>query len=145
MNDEVWLNTWNLPLKECSSRKLSVKYQGPYQVLKIVSSHVYYLIISNNFEIHNVFYINLLRSVADNSLSNQIFPVLFSHVSIADLKEYEIEIIWNSKITQSSVCLLVKWVNYENSTWKSLKIMNITANVIDAFYFHYLNKFSWVS
>ena len=145
MGDEVWLNTQNLPLKQCPSRKLSVKYQGFYQVLKVVSSHVYCLIISDNFEIHNVTHINLLRSVADNSLSNQIFSVFFPHVSTADLKEYEIEIIWDSKITWNSVCLLVKWVSYENPTWKPLKIMNITANVIDAFYSHYLNKFSQVS
>ena len=70
MSDEVWLNIQNLFLKECLSRKLSVKYQNLYQVLKIVSSYVYCLIISDNFEIHNVFHINLLRSVADNSLSN---------------------------------------------------------------------------
>ena len=80
VGDEVWLNTWNLPLKGCSSQKLSVKYQGPYQILKIVSSHVYHLAIPNNFEIHNVFHTNLLRSVADDPLSNQIPPVPFPHV-----------------------------------------------------------------
>ena len=145
MSDKVWLNTWNLSLKGCSSRKLSVKYQGPYQVLKIVSSHIYCLVISDDFEIHNVFHINLLRSVADNSLSNQVFPVSFLCVSTADLKEYEIEVIWNSKVTQNSVHLLVKWVSYENSTWEPLKVMNTTANVIDVFYFHYLNKSDWAS
>ena len=145
MNDEVWLNTWNLPLKECPSRKLSVKYKGPYQVLKVVSSYVYCLVISDNFKIHNVFHTNLLRPVADDSLPNQILPVLFSHVSTADLKEYEIETIWDSKITWNSVCLLVKWVSYENPTWEPLKVMDTAANAIDAFYSHYLNKPSWAS
>ena len=108
MNDEVWLDTWNLPLKERPSRKLSAKYQGPYQVLKVVSSHVYCLAISDNFEIHNVFHTNLLRSVADDPLPNQISPVPFPHVSTAGLEEYEVEAIWDSKITWNSVCLLVK-------------------------------------
>ena len=75
MGDAVWLNTQNLSLKRCSSRKLAVKYQNPYKILKVVSFHTYCLTISDDFEIHDVFHINLLRSAADDSLSNQIFSL----------------------------------------------------------------------
>ena len=116
MSDAVWLNTQNLPLKRCSSRKLAVKYQSPYKILKVVSFYAYCLTISDNFEIHDVFHINLLRSAADDSLSNQIFSVSFLCVNTTDLEEYEMEAVWDSKIMQNFTCLLVKWVSYDNLT-----------------------------
>ena len=98
MSDAVWLDIWNLSLKRCSSRKLAVKYQNPYKILKVVSSYAYCLTISDNFEIHDVFHTNLLRPAADDSLSNQIFPVPFFCVNITDLEEYEMKTVWNSKV-----------------------------------------------
>ena len=70
-----------------------VKYQNSYKILKIVSFHAYCLAISDNFEIHDVFHINLLRSAADDSLSNQILPVPFLCVNITDLEEYEMKTV----------------------------------------------------
>ena len=145
MGDAVWLNTQNLPLKRCSSRKLVVKYQGPYKILKVVSSHAYCLTISDDFEIHDVFHTNLLRSAADDSLSNQIFSVSFLCVNTTDLEEYEMEAVWDSKIMQNSTHLLVKWVSYDNLTWESMKAMNTVTDAINIFYSHYLNKSDWVS
>ena len=93
MGDAVWLNTQNLSLKGCPSRKLAVKYQGPYKILKVVSFHAYCLAISDNFEIHDVFHTNLLRPAADDPLPNQIPPVPFPCVNITDLEEYEMEAV----------------------------------------------------
>ena len=145
MGDAVWLNTWNLPLKKCSSRKLAAKYQGPYKILKVVSFHAYCLTISDNFEIHDVFHTNLLRPAADDSLSNQILPVPFPCVNITDLEEYEMKTVWDSKVMQNSICLLVKWVNYDNFTWKSMKVMDTVTDAINIFYSCYSNKSDWVS
>ena len=108
MGDAVWLNTWNLPLKGCPSRKLAAKYQDPYKILKVVSFHAYCLAIPDDFEIHDVFHTNLLRSAADDSLPNQISPVPFPCVNTTDLEEYEVEAVWDSKVMQNSTCLLVK-------------------------------------
>ena len=145
MSDAVWLNIWNLSLKRCSSRKLAVKYQSSYKILKIVSSHVYCLTISDDFEIHDVFHTNLLRPAADDSLSNQIFSVSFLCVNITDLEEYEMKAVWNSKIMQNFTHLLVKWVGYDNFTWKSMKVMNTVTDAINIFYSCYSNKSDWVS
>ena len=145
MSDAVWLNIWNLSLKKCSSRKLVVKYQNSYKILKIVSFYAYCLTISDDFEIHDVFHTNLLRPAADDSLSNQIFSVSFLCVNITDLEEYEMKTVWDSKIMQNFICLLVKWVNYDNFTWKSMKVMNTVTDAINVFYSHYSNKSDWVS
>ena len=145
MSDAVWLNTQNLPLKRCSSRKLAVKYQGPYKILKVVSFHAYHLAISDNFEIHDIFHTNLLRPAADDSLPNQIPPVLFFCVNITNLEEYEMKTVWNSKIMQNSTCLLVKWVSYDNLTWESMEAMNTATDAINIFYSHYSNKSDQVS
>ena len=145
MGDAVWLNTWNLPLKGRPSRKLAVKYQGPYKILKVVSSHAYCLAISDNFGIHDVFHTNLLRSAADDSLSNQILPVPFLCVNTTDLEEYEMEAVWDSKVTQNSTHLLVKWVGYDNFTWESMEAMDTATDAINIFYSHYSNKSGQVS
>ena len=145
MGDAVWLDIWNLSFKKCPSRKLVAKYQGPYKILKVVSSHAYCLTISDNFEIHDVFHTNLLRPAADDSLSNQIPPVPFFCVNITDLEEYEMKAVWDSKIMWNSTHLLVKWVSYDNLTWKSMKAMDTVTDAINIFYSHYLNKSDWVS
>ncbi len=108
VGDKVWLDTRNLALKGCSSKKLSAKYQGPYEVLEIISPHVYRLNLSNNLEIHDVFHTNLLRLSADDPLPNQIPPVPFSMVNAQGAEEYEVEAIWDSKLLRGSTQLLVK-------------------------------------
>ena len=143
MSDTVWLNTWNLPLKKYLSRKLAVKYQNSYKILKVVSFHAYCLAISDDFEIHDVFHTNLLRPAADDFLSNQIFSVPFPCVNITDLEEYEMKTVWDSKVMQNSICLLVKWVSYDNFTWKSMKVMDTVTDAINVFYSHYSNKSGW--
>ena len=110
-----------------------------------MSSHAYCLAISDDFGIHDVFHTNLLRPAADDPLSNQIPPVPFPCVNTTDLEEYEMEAVWDSKVTQNSTHLLVKWVGYDNLTWKSMEAMDTVTDAINTFYSCYSNKSGWAS
>lgn len=145
VDDEMWLNIQNLSLKDHSSKKLASKYQGFYWILKIVSSHAYHLAISDNFEWHDVFHTNLLQPTTNDPLPDQVSLASFSWVNLKNLNKYKVKAILNFKVTQNSLHLLVKWMSYENSTWKSLDTMNTTTDVINVYYSHYSNKPDQVS
>ena len=55
-------------LKLGTSKKLSPRFCGPFQILKRIGQVMYALVLSKDWKIHNVFYISLLRRYVSNHI-----------------------------------------------------------------------------
>lgn len=61
----VWLNTKNLITKR-PSRKLENIHGGKYAVKRLISPYVIELELRLEFQVHHIFYVNLLKPAATN-------------------------------------------------------------------------------
>ncbi len=61
--DEVWLNIKNFQLPKGLSHKFLGPYASPFKVLEKKLSNTYKLELLENFKVHPVFHVLLLKSV----------------------------------------------------------------------------------
>ena len=67
LGDEVWLNTRNMQTKR-PSKKSSDKFDGFFLITKIISPHVYKLLLFHDWTIHPIFHTNFLKPGFDDPL-----------------------------------------------------------------------------
>ena len=63
VNDKVFLNAANLPVKGMLSRKLFWKWMGPFTVTEVINPVPYRLELPSYWQLHDVFHVNLLKAV----------------------------------------------------------------------------------
>ena len=61
LNDEVLLSTEHIPLRSVGTRKLLMKWMGPFKVVQRVNDVAYELELPKPWKIHNVFHVSLLK------------------------------------------------------------------------------------
>ena len=120
VRDKVWLNTRNL-ITHCPTKKLANKNENPFKIIKVVSSHAYWLKLLNIWDCHNMFHTSLLHDVTNDFLSEQkpLKSLLTNLIFRADL--YEIVGINNSHFRGDWVKYLITWKNDSEDWWVSFE------------------------
>ena len=70
VGDKVWLLTTNIKTRR-PTKKLDNKKAGPFPIKEKISSHAYRLKLPSTMKIHNVFHIELLTPVTEDSDFNR--------------------------------------------------------------------------
>ena len=111
IESKMFLNEWNI-ITARLFKKLNDKMLNSFQITDSVDLF-YKLKLSETMCIHNVFHSELLRSVVNNSLSDQKNESSRSIV-INDEDEWKIDDILNFWWYQRWLQYRVKWKNYDN-------------------------------
>ncbi len=111
IESKMFLNERNIIIARLF-RKLNDKMLDSFQITESVDSF-YKLKLSKTMRIHDVFHSELLRSVINDSLSDQKNESSRSIV-INDEDEWEIDDILNSRRYKRRLQYRVKWKNYDN-------------------------------
>ncbi len=140
IESKMFLNEQNIVTAR-SFKKLNNKMLDSFQITESVDSF-YKLKLSETMHIHDVFHSKLLRSVVDDSLSDQKNESSKSIV-INDEDEWKIDDILNFQCYKRRLQYQVKWKSYDNDlNWYNAdddKFMN-TQEMIDDFHIKYSRK-----
>jgi len=140
IESKMFLNERNI-ITARSFKKLNDKMLDSFQITESVDSF-YKLKLSKTMRIHDVFHSELLRSVVDDSLSDQKNESSKSIV-INDEDEWKIDDILNSRRYRRRLQYRVKWKSYNNDfNWYNAdddEFMN-AQEMIDDFYIKYSRK-----
>ena len=93
---KVWLNSKYIRTKR--NRKLEAKFFGPFRMLYLVGKQAYKLELFKKWKIHIVFHISLLEQ--DTTRKRWMDDKNVAELDANDNKrrEYEVEVIWDSKV-----------------------------------------------
>ena len=140
IKSKIFLNKWNI-ITARSFKKLNDKMLDSFQIIESVDSF-YKLKLSETMHIHDIFHSELLRSVVDDSLSDQKNESSKSIV-INNENEWEINDILNSWCYRRWLQYRVKWKSYDNDlNWYNAdddEFMN-AQEMIDDFHIKYSRK-----
>ncbi|CCE34802.1 uncharacterized protein CPUR_08740 [Claviceps purpurea 20.1] len=115
VGDYVLLSTKNINLRR-PSRKLTVKFLGPYKIEKEIGKHglAYQLKMPNNVRLHNVFNITNLEPFQGDPSIAQDTSTLPDNIT-DDAEDFEVERIITHKYNGKRRKYLVKWKGYDTS------------------------------
>ncbi len=140
IESKMFLNERNIVIARFF-KKLDDKMLDSFKITDSVD-FFYKLKLSDTMRIHDVFHSELLRSVVDDSLSDQKNESLKSIV-INDKDEWEIDDILNSRRYRRRLQYRVKWKSYDNDlNWYNAdddEFMN-AQEMIDDFHIKYSTK-----
>ena len=116
--DKVWLEAHNLK-RHAVNPKFAPKREGPFTIVKVLSSITYELKLPKMWKIHPVFHASLLSCYGENPIHSPNFlkppPDL-----IAGKKEYEIEQSLCHRGSLSNCSFLIQWKGFstKDDSWK---------------------------
>lgn len=127
----VLLNSKNLPLPSLSaSAKLRPLYIGPFTIMEKISPVVYSLALPDNYKIHNVFHISLLKQFHGTP------PEAPQPDIIEGEPEYEVEAIIGHRTQRKKKQFLIKWKGYghEYNTWEPEQHLEHAQEALNDYY-----------
>lgn len=115
VGDQVLLSTEDLPIKDLS-KKLRVKFNGPWTIVQVINPVAYKLALPLSFECHPVFHISKLRPFVPNTFP---LPREFDRPPPIDFIDgadaYEVESIVGKKMIDGVLKYEVKWRGFPSS------------------------------
>ncbi|MBW0474584.1 hypothetical protein O181_014299 [Austropuccinia psidii MF-1] len=107
----IWLSSKKIKSTR-PTRKLSVRWLGPFPILKKVSTQAYHLKLPSQWSsIHPVFHISLLEPIKTSTIPNQNQepppPII-----IEEEEEWEVSQILHSNIKKGKLWYLVEWKGF---------------------------------
>ena len=138
VENQVWLSTKNLQIKHLC-QKLNMRRAGSFKVKWVINSYAYELDLLRVYEVHSVFHVNLMGSVATDSLEEhwqELSPlILFNREKKWLMKE-----ILDAWKIRRSLNYLIKWIEFDNSTWQPAADITYSSELLQKFYEHFLIK-----
>ena len=134
VGESVLLSTTNLKLATDKPRKLLPKWVGPFSVVKVINAVAYQLALPDNWTIHDVFHISLLKPYLPGKTSKVPPPPEF----INDQAEYEVErILAHRRVGRShKYQYLIQWRGYseEHISWEPETNMTNCHELLDVYW-----------
>uniref|UniRef100_A0A8C5LYT0 Polyprotein n=1 Tax=Leptobrachium leishanense TaxID=445787 RepID=A0A8C5LYT0_9ANUR len=136
VGDVAWLSSKHVTLN-CPSRKLGPRFLGPFPVIKVVSPSAVRLCLPDDYKIHPVFHVSLLRPSEPDPFPDRTPSCPGPVVAVND-DEYEVQEILDSRFRRRRLEYLVHWTGYgpEEDSWVSAADVHAPALVRD---FHMAN------
>ena len=114
--NKVWLNSKYIKIKR--NQKLEAKFFGPFRVLHPIGKQTYKLELPKKWRIHDVFHMSLLEQ--DTTKKGRVDNENVELDAGNKNREYEVEVIWDSKVyvresesgNLSGLYYLVSWKGY---------------------------------
>ena len=134
IGNKVWLDAWNLHLK--TTRKLTPRRLGPFEIIEEISPVVYKLKLPENWHVHNVFHASLLTpQVVTPEYGVPPEPPLPELID--GESEFEVENILQHKFVRckKEIHYLVQWRGYSRaeSTWEPEEHLRNAPEVLEAY------------
>ena len=134
VGDKVWLDARNLHLK--TTRKLTPRRLGPFEVVEEISPVVYKLRLPKAWHIHDVFHASLLTpqvTTPEYGIPDEPpLPELVDGES-----EFEVKNILQHKFVswKKEICYLIQWRGYSRaeSTWEPEEHLRNAPKVLEAY------------
>jgi len=140
VGDSVLLSLQNVKTRR-PSKKLDIRWSGPYRVSAKVGNLAYRLELPASMKIHNVFHISLLRHFESPVIPGQSYDPP-GPVETDDLEEsWEIRSILDSRIVGNKLMYEVEWLGYEGTdlatSWEPESNVEGSRETVESF--HSLN------
>ena len=93
-----------------------MRQAGSFKVKWVINSYAYELDLSRAYGVHSVFHVNLIDSVATDSLEGhwqEPSPLIL----INGEEKWLMKEILDAQKIRRSLNYLIKWVEFDNSTW----------------------------
>ena len=135
MDDLVMLAARNLQQWR-PSRKLSDWYLGLFRIINILGTQAYKLKLPENWKIHPVFHVSLLkpyvRKEGENPLNDNPLEL------INNVEEWSVETILNKKGAKGKWYYLVKWEGYSDNfnSWEPSEHLKNASDLVQSFKEH---------
>ena len=115
VEDQVWLSTKSLQTKHLC-QKLNMRQADSFKVKWVINSYVYELDLPRVYEVHSVFYVNLMNPVVTDPLEGhwqEPSPLIL----INEEKKWLVKEILDAWKIRRSLNYLIKWVEFDNLIW----------------------------
>ena len=132
VKNQVWLSTKNLQIKHLC-QKLNMRRAGSFKVKWVINSYTYELDLSRVYEVHSVFHVNLMDSVATDPLEGH-WQEPSSLILINEEKKWLMKEILDAQKIRRSLNYLIKWVEFNNSIWQSAADITHFSELLQEFY-----------
>ena len=143
VGDSVLVSLQNVTTRR-PSKKLDIRFAGPYQVLEAVGSRAFKLDLPGSMKNHPVFHVSLLRPFHAATYPGQDYtppgPVEVDQTT-EDLS-FEVSAVIDSRIKRNRLEYLVEWAGYkgttEHASWEPASNLEGSQESVDEF--HRLNE-----
>ena len=155
IDDKIWLNVKNIRIKR--NNKFEHRLFEFFEIIAIKDEfqQVYELKLSNNWNIHSIFHVFLLKKNKFKKKKNSTQSITISSKNInidddikyvvnkfVDKQKFEIETISKQQIVKSSIYYLIDWKNYEkyDQTWEFYEHIAHLRSMLRRFHENWSNK-----
>ncbi|MBW0468648.1 hypothetical protein O181_008363 [Austropuccinia psidii MF-1] len=109
--DKVWLASKNIKTTR-TTKELSERHLGPFEVLKKIESHAYHLMLPQQWKsVHPVFHVSLLEPVKKSTIPNQ-HQFAPTPVLVEEKEEWKVAQVLDSKLKRGNLWSLVEWKGF---------------------------------
>ena len=121
--DQVLLSTEHLNMKNAPIRKLKKRFVGPFFIVRQVGQVAYELELPEQWKIHNIFHVSLLRPFRTSSWTQPTDPGQPEELEPEDDEPYEVEKLlrwrWTGPSSRRQKEYLVLWKDYsiDDASW----------------------------
>ena len=116
-----------------------MRWADSFKVKWVINSYAYELNLSRVYEVHSVFYVNLMNSVVTDPLKGH-WQEPSSLILINREKKWLMKEILDAWKIRRSLNYLIKWVEFNNSTWQPAADITHSSELLQEFYERFLIK-----